>query len=162
MAKQIYIDENGNEQLVSGTINNAELLPITSGSSTNTKDYIDSGLSGKADISTPSQNLSCPRCPISSIDSYKIQKIGNIIFFSVQLSFGNTSESGYAYFTSALVDSADFVQGSFFDDIGNTSYQICKGLSTSIWIRNGNTGITGADLKNKTRMFLNLIIYKAT
>ena len=42
MAKQIYIDENGNEQLVSGTINNAELLPIESGSATNTKDYIDS------------------------------------------------------------------------------------------------------------------------
>lgn len=49
MSKQIYIDENGNEQLVSGTINNASLLPITSGSSTNTKAYIDSGLSGKAD-----------------------------------------------------------------------------------------------------------------
>lgn len=49
MAKQIYIDENGNEQLVSGTINNAELLPIESGSATNTKSYIDSGLSGKVD-----------------------------------------------------------------------------------------------------------------
>lgn len=42
MAKQIYIDENGNENLVSGTINNAEMLPIESGSSTNTKSYIDS------------------------------------------------------------------------------------------------------------------------
>ena len=52
MAKQIYIDENGNEQLVSGTINNAELLPIESGSATNTKDYIDIGLSGKADSSS--------------------------------------------------------------------------------------------------------------
>ena len=52
MAKQIYIDENGNELLVSGTINNAEMLPIESGSATNTKDYIDSGLSGKADTST--------------------------------------------------------------------------------------------------------------
>ena len=31
---------------------NAELLPIQSGSATNTKDYIDSGLSGKADTST--------------------------------------------------------------------------------------------------------------
>ena len=41
MAKQIYIDENGNEQLVSGTINNAELLPISSSDTTNTKDYID-------------------------------------------------------------------------------------------------------------------------
>ena len=42
MAKQIYIDENGNEQLVSGTINNAELLPISSSDTMNTKDYIDS------------------------------------------------------------------------------------------------------------------------
>lgn len=49
MAKQIYIDENGNEQLVSGTINNASLLPISESDTTNTKDYIDSGLSGKAD-----------------------------------------------------------------------------------------------------------------
>ena len=31
---------------------NAELLPIQSGSATNTKDYIDTGLSGKADTST--------------------------------------------------------------------------------------------------------------
>lgn len=52
MAKQIYIDENGNEQLVSGTINTAEMLPIESGSATNTKTYIDSGLSGIADYST--------------------------------------------------------------------------------------------------------------
>lgn len=41
MAKQIYIDENGNEQLVSGTINTADMLPIESGSATNTKAYID-------------------------------------------------------------------------------------------------------------------------
>ena len=52
MAKQIYIDENGNEQLVSGTINTADMLPITSGSATNTKDYIDTGLSGKANTTT--------------------------------------------------------------------------------------------------------------
>ena len=56
MAKQIYIDENGNENLVSGTINNAELLPISSIDTTNTKDYIDgkvstinTALSGKMD-----------------------------------------------------------------------------------------------------------------
>lgn len=41
MAKQIYIDGNGNENLVSGTINNAEMLPIQSGSATDTKSYID-------------------------------------------------------------------------------------------------------------------------
>ena len=58
MAKEIYIDENGNENLVSGTINTAEMLPIESGSATNTKDYIDTGLSGKQDsikIDTVSQ-----------------------------------------------------------------------------------------------------------
>lgn len=41
MAKQIYIDGNGNEQIVSGTINNASMLPISASDSTNTKDYID-------------------------------------------------------------------------------------------------------------------------
>ncbi len=50
MAKQIYIDENGNEQLVSGTINNASMLPISASDSTNTKDYID-GLIKTATVS---------------------------------------------------------------------------------------------------------------
>ena len=122
----------------------------------------ETAISGKADISTPTQNLSCPRCPISSFESYKIQKIGNVIFFSADLNFGSTSESGMAYFSSALVDNADFVQGSFFDDLADTGYQIYKGRGGSLWIRNGNVGIAGSDLKNKTRMFLNLIIFKAT
>lgn len=49
MAKQIYIDENGNEQLVSGTINTADMLPISSSDTTNTKTYIENGLNEKAD-----------------------------------------------------------------------------------------------------------------
>lgn len=57
MAKQIYIDENGNEQLVSGTINTADMLPIQSGSATNTKDYIDTGLSGKVNTTDMSIHL---------------------------------------------------------------------------------------------------------
>lgn len=44
MAKQIYIDENGNEILLSGTVNSADILPITTGSGTNTKAYVDSKL----------------------------------------------------------------------------------------------------------------------
>ena len=47
MSKQIYIDENGNENLVSGTINNASLLPIAANVPTDTKSYIDDGLQGK-------------------------------------------------------------------------------------------------------------------
>ena len=49
MAKQIYVDENGNPIEVSGTINNASMLPISANDSTDTKSYIDTGLSGKAD-----------------------------------------------------------------------------------------------------------------
>ena len=37
MAKQIYIDENGNEHLVSGTINTANMLPYDSNTSTKAK-----------------------------------------------------------------------------------------------------------------------------
>ena len=51
MAKQIYIDENGNPIEVSGTVNTAELLPISGNDSTDTKTYIDTGLSGKANKS---------------------------------------------------------------------------------------------------------------
>lgn len=82
MAKQIYIDENGNEQLVSGTINNAEMLPITSGSATNTKDYIDSKVattSGTATAQTGvtigsknlvyKQGIFCYICLVLSITS---------------------------------------------------------------------------------------------
>lgn len=48
MAKQIYVNENGNPIEVSGTINTAELLPISGNDDTSTKEYIDTGLSGKA------------------------------------------------------------------------------------------------------------------
>ena len=41
MAKQLYIDENGNPIEVSGTINTAELLPISGNDPTDTKSYID-------------------------------------------------------------------------------------------------------------------------
>lgn len=41
MAKQIYIDSNGNEVMLSGTINSADMLPVSVGSSTMTKAYID-------------------------------------------------------------------------------------------------------------------------
>lgn len=63
MAKQIYIDENGNEQLVSGTINTADMLPIESGSATNTKDYIDSKVAIHSAISS---------APIDVNDTYQI------------------------------------------------------------------------------------------
>ena len=54
MAKQIYIDENGNPIEVSGTINNASMLPISANDSTDTKTYIDTGLSGLIKTTTAS------------------------------------------------------------------------------------------------------------
>ena len=41
MAKQYYIDENGTPIQVSGTVNTAELLPISGNDTTDTKTYID-------------------------------------------------------------------------------------------------------------------------
>ena len=140
-------------------------LPMSSTDPDKVADRIEdceTAISGKADISTPTPNLTCPRCPISSFESYKIQKIGNVIFFSADLNFGATSETGVAYFSSALVDNADFVQGSLFDDLADTGYQIYKGRGGSLWIRNGSTGLAGSSLVNKTRMMINLIIFKAT
>ena len=51
-----YYDKSETDTLLDGKVNNSSFnavsLPIESGSATNTKDYIDSGLSGKADTST--------------------------------------------------------------------------------------------------------------
>lgn len=46
MAKQMYIDENGNPIQVSGTVNTAELLPISGNDTTDTKTYIDGFVNG--------------------------------------------------------------------------------------------------------------------
>ena len=51
-----YYDKSETDDLLNGKVDNSDFnaasLPITSGSATNTKDYIDSGLGGKADSST--------------------------------------------------------------------------------------------------------------
>ena len=52
MSKQIYVDSNGNETEYGGSVNYGSILPISPSDSTNTKDYIDNGLSGKANTST--------------------------------------------------------------------------------------------------------------
>lgn len=57
MAKQIYIDENGNENLVSGTINNASLLPIAANVPTDTKSYVDEGLDKTKELKSLSQSF---------------------------------------------------------------------------------------------------------
>lgn len=94
MAKEIYIDENGNEQMVSGTINNASLLPISASDSTNTKDYIDTGLSGKQSTINNSYSidgLSTPSGITRQNGGYT--KIGNLVIVNVRLNCTNSVQT---------------------------------------------------------------------
>ena len=75
MAKEIYVDGNGNEQLVSGTINNAEMLPIESGSATDTKSYIDSKTNTLNGTFTPSTNVSVLRSTLKRVNEIKILSV---------------------------------------------------------------------------------------
>ena len=111
MAKQIYIDENGNENLVSGTINTGKLLPMSTTDPTKVADRIEAcetAISGKADTSTfAPKNVSTASAitvTANNIDTqdftvndstYKIVvgfQLGNSINFAmVQCYFENTT-----------------------------------------------------------------------
>ena len=65
---------------------NAEQLPIESGSATNTKDYIDSGLSGKQNTISDSGWLPLPLA--SGVSNYgdlvsNYRKIGNVVYYNI-------------------------------------------------------------------------------
>ena len=102
MSKQIYIDENGNELLVSGTVNTAAMLPISGSDSTNTKAYIDSGLSGIGNIitGTTTGTVSCANNTVTEVGSITLD-IGRYLIIACidwatnatgfrQVSFGNS------------------------------------------------------------------------
>ena len=102
MAKQIYIDENGNEIQVSGTINTAELLPISGNDSTDTKTYIDTGLSGKADNEVTDISSLCTfntDWVLPAWGFYKVTKFGKIVQISV---FGASYTGGISQATTLL------------------------------------------------------------
>lgn len=101
MAKQIYIDENGNEQLVSGTINTADMLPIESGSATNTKDYIDSGLSGKEDSITYESDDYNVATYGGVIRCKKWGRVVNVQGYSIGSTLAPTVGSAYTFATIA-------------------------------------------------------------
>ena len=102
---QLSADEKTGLINISDESLSAAELPITSGSATNTKDYIDSGLSGKADKSdtytktevdnkftltsgtvTASSNVTVAR--------YTLKQFGNIKFLSLALYVGVAHSSG--------------------------------------------------------------------
>ena len=88
MAKQIYIDENGNEHLVSGTINTASMLPYDS--NTNTKAKIDE----KQDKFTTSTGTITAGTNVTLVRPLTV-KYGNLKMISVVFkTTGNTSSVG--------------------------------------------------------------------
>ena len=108
MAKQIYIDENGNPIEVSGTINTAELLPISGNDPTDTKSYIDTGLSGKASITTPTISPSTG----VTIGKNSSGRIGNMIFLALRLNV-TVNEGAWTTVATVNANAVDEVRDSF-------------------------------------------------
>lgn len=76
MSKQIYIDENGNEIQVSGTVNSADMLPVSAGSSIMTKQAIDA----KQDIITSEYT----QVNIGSYgDNIRLCKAGKVVLMNI-------------------------------------------------------------------------------
>lgn len=104
MAKQLYIDENGNEHLISGTINTASMLPIDSTENTSTKDYINNGLNGKADANyITTQAFSLDNLSVANNTDYNYQI--------------DVTKSGYT--------PIGVIQASFIGNYG-TRFHFCK------------------------------------
>lgn len=151
MAKQIFVDENGNEHLVSGTINNAEMLPYDS--NTNTKAKIDS----KADESSINNvSLTCPRCPIASYSNTKATKVGNITTYGTNITFG-TAQAGNVYLLTNLFSSGKFIMGFLYDSNSDKIYTL-SGNASSLWVRSGADGVPASEFNNKSGIYLSLVI----
>ena len=111
MAKQIYIKENGDEALVSGTINNATLLPISANDPTNTKDYIDSVVESGSNadgyyVKYLDGTMICTKKVTVTVNQNEWTSWGQL-YESPAKSFGNFAETFYATPTINLTVSGD-------------------------------------------------------
>ncbi|MBO5969745.1 MAG: hypothetical protein J6S14_14730 [Clostridia bacterium] len=116
MAKQLYIDENGNPIEVSGTINTAELLPISGNDTTDTKSYIDTGLSGFNWLGAGDFTLS------NSTTSFTLtQDMTNIkeIYFGLYLNVGSIGKRIRKSLTIPVYELKNV--GVFFDEMITTN-----------------------------------------
>jgi len=93
MARQIYIDSEGNEVLLSGTVNSADILPITTGSGTNTKAVIDSKANATSSSGTMTTTIAA--------SGYRatFRKLGDIKFVSFGLTTNTTITTNTVLFT---------------------------------------------------------------
>ena len=117
MAKEIYIDENGNEHLVSGTINTANMLPISAQDNTATKDYIDDGLSGKADKAYTSSTFTNDSASVSIGSKNIVYKQGNVAYITLVLIVSGNISGGMHLVHSSI----DLGSGGYIMAINDTN-----------------------------------------
>ena len=149
---------NGNQSAADlGIASNANELPIESGSSTNTKGYIDSGLSDKADSSMLGDitgvTITCPRCPIASISNLKVKKAGDMVILGANLTFG-ASQAGNVYLLTSLFGNNTYCSGTLYDNATDKTYLLGKGTSTSIWVREGANPVLASEFSNKSNIIM--------
>ena len=104
MAKQMYIDENGNPIEVSGTINTAELLPISANDPTDTKSYIDNKTTTTTPTISPSTGV--------TIGKNSSGRIGNMIFLALRLNV-TVNEGAWTTVATVNANAVDEVRDSF-------------------------------------------------
>ena len=141
MAKQIYIDENGNEQLVSGTINNAELLPISSINPTNTKDYIDTR--GLGDLSN---------VVLTSPQASQMLQFANI---GGQLKLVNTSRNAIRHTT--VSGTTDGTGDILCSDLPLANYQILSAYKNRTISGQSAVGYCILGGNNQTHPYIHII-----
>ena len=151
MAKQIYIDENGNENLVSGTINNATLLPYDN--NTSTKEKIDEKADSSMFGDITGVTITCPRCPIASVTNLKVKKAGDMVILGANLNFG-ASQAGNVYLLTSLFGNNTYCSGTLYDNATDKTYLLGKGTSTSIWVREGANAVSVSEFSNKSNIIM--------
>ena len=104
---------------------NAEQLPITSGSATNTKDYIDSGLSAKADISTTCKYIQTTITWNANTNRFDIPSQSPLPVQPQQCLIGRNSSTGALYALWYVSTDGNFSLGAVLSGNAPTSGQSC-------------------------------------
>lgn len=86
MSKQIYIDSDGNEIQVSGTVNSADMMPMSVSDATKVSEAI-------GNLNTPTA-LTLSNVPTGVTNNSKAYKLSNgLILIMVEVTFSNASGS---------------------------------------------------------------------
>ena len=104
---------------------NAELLPIQSGSATNTKAYIDTGLSGKADISSTCRYIQTTITWNANTNRFDIPSQSPLPVQPQQCLIGRNSSTGALYALWYVSTDGNFSLGAVLSGSAPTSGQSC-------------------------------------